>query len=522
MSRAALWTGTALVALGLAVLAWKALVLELPLVPSDDGGVWRIEIGIDARGAGRRGSVQIALPSSSPEQSIVDESLASDDTRFSVRTESDQRIGVWSGRFEGIKHLTHGFRVRLAPEPRDADAPAQVEPEMHELFGGSTGDYPSTAPAVAEALGTLGIYAQRDLPGRARTLFGFVADEVLLADRGTDDSLLALDQREGSALGKARLLVTLLRASGVPARLARGIQLGVAPEPLERIWVQARLGGAWVPLLTEDGLFGRRPNGLVLMATGTRPLVHTTALAGSGYRYRALREDLSHGEVAALMTPPSAWLAPLSLYRLPLRTQTSLRLLLLIPLGAVLIALARNVIGLATFGTFLPVLIALSFRETGLQYGLGMFASVVALGYLSRVALERLQLLLVPRLCILLCVVILAVTLFTLLGRGIGSSSFYAGVLFPIVILTLLIERFAVTSEEEGMRAAFISLAGSACVAIAAYPIFRSELAAHLMFGFPELVISLMGLLVWIGGYSGYRVSELLRFRSLAIEEPAR
>jgi hypothetical protein len=36
------------------------------------------------------------------------------------------------------------------------------------------------------------------------------------------------------------------------------------------------------------------------------------------------------------------------------------------------------------------------------------------------------------------------------------------------------------------------------------------------MFGFPELVIVVMGLLIWIGGYTGYRFSDLIRFRAFA------
>ena len=36
------------------------------------------------------------------------------------------------------------------------------------------------------------------------------------------------------------------------------------------------------------------------------------------------------------------------------------------------------------------------------------------------------------------------------------------------------------------------------------------------MFAFPELVFVVMGLLVWIGGYNGYRLSDLVRFRTLA------
>jgi hypothetical protein len=57
-------------------------------------------------------------------------------------------------------------------------------------------------------------------------------------------------------------------------------------------------------------------------------------------------------------------------------------------------------------------------------------------------------------------------------------------------------------------------LASSTLIAMCIYPAFRFEALDHLMFGFPELVISTMGLLVTIGGYTGYRLAELWRFRS--------
>ena len=56
----------------------------------------------------------------------------------------------------------------------------------------------------------------------------------------------------------------------------------------------------------------------------------------------------------------------------------------------------------------------------------------------------------------------------------------------------------------------------STLIALAVYPVLRSPLAEHLMFGFPELVVVIMGLLVMMGGYTGYRLIELYRFRSLA------
>jgi hypothetical protein len=82
-------------------------------------------------------------------------------------------------------------------------------------------------------------------------------------------------------------------------------------------------------------------------------------------------------------------------------------ILLLVPLGAFLVVLLRNVIGISTFGTFMPVLVAMAFRETKLLNGVLLFTLIVALGLSIRFYLERLRLLLVPRLAAVLTVVVL-------------------------------------------------------------------------------------------------------------------
>ena len=38
------------------------------------------------------------------------------------------------------------------------------------------------------------------------------------------------------------------------------------------------------------------------------------------------------------------------------------------------------------------------------------------------------------------------------------------------------------------------------------------------MFGYPELLLVVMGVLVLIGSYAGYRLTDLVRFRSFARE----
>lgn len=525
MNRPALCTGLALVVLGVALFLWKAVVLDMPVLLASSEGLWRVEIEIDARGTGQRGSVRLALPSSDALQAIFDDRALDDDLSFSEREEDGQRVGVWSGAFHGIQQVTHGFRVQFAPRaaarsgrllPEPQDPATSFEPEISAAWGGQTPVYPVKDPRLADALETLGVFHQPDLPGRARTLFGFVTDEVQTLARGSEDALLTLARREGGALGKVRLLISLLRAAGIPARPARGLLLSRDQQPVETTWVQARLGAGWVAMAPVEGWYEAAPPGLLWIASGETPLVRTTGLEGSGYRWRSLREELSSDELAALMSPPSPLLAAISLYRLPLDTQGALRLLLLFPLGALLTALLRNIVGLHTFGTFLPILVAFSLRGTGLEFGLTMFSIVVGVGYVGRLLLERLRLLMVPRVCIELCLVILLITGLSLTGRGLGERELLSGVLFPIVIMSMLIERFAIAASEQGHRAALARLGWTALASVLAYPIFRGGWWEQLMFGYPELVLCIMGLLVWIGSYTGFRAVELVRFRTLA------
>jgi hypothetical protein len=527
VNRPAFLTGLVLLLVGLALFLWKAVVLDMPVLLADSEGLWRVEIQIDARGTGGRGSLRLALPSSDAAQAILDDRALEDDLSFSEREEDGQRVGVWSGAFRGIQQVTHGFRVQFTPPRVQAtgvrfgrlappELPALVEPEITAAWGGQTPVYPIKDASVTKALETLGVLHQQDLPGRTRTLFGFVSDEVQTLTRGSEDALLTLARREGGALGKVRLLITLLRAAGIPARPARGLLLDPGPQPLETTWVEARLGGSWIPMGPVEGWYEATPPALLHIASGETPLLRTTGLEGSGYRWRALREELSSEELAALMSPPSPLLQAISLYRLPLDTQGALRLLLLFPLGALLTALLRNIVGLHTFGTFLPILVAFSLRGTGLELGLFMFTTVVAVGYVGRLLLERLRLLMVPRVCIELCLVILLITGFSLTGRGLGERELFSGVLFPIVIMAMLIERFAIAASEQGHRAALARLGWTAVAAVLAYPIFRGGWWDQVMLGYPELVLCIMGLLVWIGSYTGFRAVELVRFRSLA------
>jgi hypothetical protein len=517
MSRAPAITGLVLVLLGASVFATKAFVFGVPLTPSDVKDLWQVSMRVTARGEKRRGSIAILLPTSDEGQTIIDESTSSGALDHTFRTSDDGRVGVWTGNFDGAHEIRHRFRVQTFGREVPLPGRTTARPPDDVMQAWTRGDavYPVTAPQIIAALDELSLPSSGDVVGRVRTIFSFVQHEIALVRTAGDDAMLVLEQREGSREGKERLLVTLLRAAGVPARNARGLALSESSPPAERTWTLAWIDGVWVPMSTVDGFFGERPSNLVLFGTGEQKLIESTDLRAVAYRFDAMREHLRPGEVTTVMTPNNGLLRWLSLYRLPINTQGALRHLLLLPVGALVIAIFRNIIGLETFGTFMPILISFALRSMPLLTGLALVTFVLTIGVLTRLALERLRLLLVPRLSMLLCLVVLSIMVVAVVGQGIERNDLFAGVLFPMIILTMLVERFTISIAEEGWQPALTKAAYSVLAVVAVYPLFTSPIVEHLMFTFPELAVVIMGVLVWIGGYMGYRLTDLLRFRAI-------
>ncbi len=86
--------------------------------------------------------------------------------------------------------------------------------------------------------------------------------------------------------------------------------------------------------------------------------------------------------------------------------------------------------------------------------------------------------------------------------------------LLPFVILTMTIERFFVVVEEAGAREGLKTAAGSGAVSVLTYAIISWESLQLTFFVFPELLGAVAAGQILLGRYSGYRLSELFRFRS--------
>ncbi len=369
------------------------------------------------------------------------------------------------------------------------------------------------SPAVTVALQRLreGAKSEAELVDR---LFQFcVADIVHRNDDAPEDAAGAIEQRQAVAGGRARALIAMCRAAKIPARPVTGFEIKQSSDLAPRVWVEVYTGGRWEPFDPDEGFARDLPANFLPVRREIGEIVHGPDLANLHATYAVKRIPPPAG---ALDTSRRSLIEILDFTRLPLETHHVLSLLLLMPLGALVTSIFRTIIGVPTFGTFTPTLLALSFVYADWRTGLVVFAVVLALGLTSRKLLDHLKLLMVPRLSIILTLVALCLVF------GVSVMDFWhvtpsaQAVLLPMVILTMTIERFHITTEEDGLPHAVRLLIATMAVAFLCYLVLRWDQVGQLLLTYPEVHLFTISALMFIGRYTGYRLSELWRFRDFA------
>ncbi len=335
--------------------------------------------------------------------------------------------------------------------------------------------------------------------------------------RGPIDADSALKSGVANGLGKNRAFVALSRAAGIPARLVIGFKLEDTHDAVPHIWSEVFAKGSWQPYDPENGYSRNLPHYYVPIRCGGLAIAHGSSLSSIDENFSITKVHPSMGVSSADLWPSGDInLAEVfDLSRLPLEMHKTMSLLLLFPLAALLTALFRTSIGVDTIGSFTPALIALSFVYTGWQLGMLLLVLVVIIGLVGRNLLERMKLLLVPRLSIVLTLVVLSMIL------GLSILDYFALtpgtgiVLLPMVITTMIVERFYVANEESGVYQSIHLLAGTLVVAFLSYLILSWQRAGLLLLRYPEIHFFTMAGLILVGSYRGYRLTEIWRFRDL-------
>jgi hypothetical protein len=532
MSRTILCLATALVlvtlSLGVMITRYRALGSEV-LVPRGPG-TWKVTLLVSGTSTEKAARLLTVTPLHFNRQQICQEYCHSDEffdkppaARHPERRQVlwTQRATVPSGPFRARYEFYCKLDVHRPTAPMNKlTKTLYAPPHPGEYLAGESRvecDHSEIA-ALARRLTA----EHPDPADQVEALFQYVDQKIGKEPSLGGPGLTAaecLRNGRGDSAAKSRLLVALCRNRGIPARLVTGLTLarGKGQEQVAHYWVEAWLRDQWKPMCPFHHYDGHIPATYLVLGYGEVPIARGRNVRDLDYAFLAEQNHPLEEDASVDPSVARRFFKAISLDTLAPPEARLVEFLLLLPVAALIVCLFRNVIGLISFGTFAPALVGLAFRELESLPGIFVFVSIVLLGWGMRRVMDYYHLLQVPRSAFMLSLVV--VTLIT----GIVAANFQDLPatkfipLFPMVILTGMIERFWTLEVEDGTIASFKTLLATMVIAASISLILGLHALVDFMFHFPETLGLVMAAQLLLGRYTGYRLSELVRFRDFAI-----
>ncbi|MCP1677026.1 hypothetical protein J2T57_004200 [Natronocella acetinitrilica] len=494
--------------LGVAGIWYKVDVLGLPLTADAQTMVWTVEATASLQADAGPTRVQLFIPSNPPGFNVLSEDYISGGFGLTRTGDGTNRRAEWTSRRASGSQTLY-YRIQISEDQSGETVIAGPQPTFPEV------------PEYEEPYGFAAMTLLDNVRQESADIASFAQRLLIRYNAESPDEHVGVLRSfaEGDA-EHTRNIIHILAGARIPARPVQVLSLRdqMRRGALES-YLEVHNGTEWIAFNPRTGSPGYGDDTLV-WHWGDAPLMEISGGRQGQVQFSAARtprETVAVAQQQAMLG--GSLLMDFSLLSLPIHTQNTYRILLLVPIGALVMVFMRNFIGVKTFGTFMPILIALAFRETELLWGIFLFTAIVAIGLLIRFYLENLKLLLVPRLAAVLIVVVVLLAAISILSHKLGLDRGLSVALFPMVILAMTIERMSLVWEEFGPGEAIQQGVGSLGVAILGYLVMFNDELAHLVFMFPEILLIILAVVLLMGRYTGYRLTEIWRFRHLIREQ---
>ena len=492
---------TILVVLGISITAYQIFVIGIPVTEDATDDLWNIDAKVEFVASSKDPvKIQMFVPPLNRDYVSLNESFISNNYGVSVNRVDGNRKVTWSARRVSGKQTLY---YRLVLTKRYTGDKTKVKGPVFRDSIAVEGPEKIAAEALLAPI--------RQHSADVET---FISETIKRVSNPNDDNVKLLLAGDPSTAHKAQIIELLLSIAHVPLEKVHTIRL-VADQPQSpELWLRSFNGNDWLYFNPETGEQGL-PSDRLLWWTGDEPMISVDGGKKANVTFSLNNSEMNAIRLAKLTDENTdANFLEYSLYGLPLQTQQTFMIMVMIPIGVLVILVLRNLIGLQTLGTFTPVLIALAFRETQLEFGIILFTVITALGLMLRSYLEHLKLQMLPRLSVVLTFVVILIAAISLFSHKLGLERGLSVALFPMVILTMTIERLSITWEERGGSHAFKVAVGTLFAATLAHLLMTIPELTYFIFTFPAVLLIMVGFMLAMGRYRGYRLTELFRFKA--------
>ena len=486
-----------LVVAGIALSVFRHQNYGVPWTPGETRQVWDVEARIEFNANGSEVKASLAAPHTQKGYTLIGESASSPGYGVSYVNSDSGRRAEWSIRqATGAQTIYYKAQFLVDPQAKVDELPPSGEITKPTL----------SAPqqAAANALIERAMSRSADNETFARELI------KTLNDPDSQNAALILNDFD-----RTDALHKILLTAGVQSKTVGVIELEDGRrrqtiQPMVQVWS----GEKWVLFSPNSEQAAAQPN-LLVWDESNVSLLDLVGGKNSQVHFSMIKQELTPQEATDNKVEADG-LVNLSIHSLPLEEQAMFKTIMLIPIGALIVVFLRVIIGLKTSGTFMPVLIAVAFVQTQLVTGIVGFLLIVGTGLIIRSYLSRLNLLLVARISAVIITVIMIISVFTVVAFKIGLTEGLTITFFPMIILSWTIERMSILWEEEGAKEVALQGGGSLLTAVLVYLAMTNTYIQHLTFNFIGLQLIVLAGILLLGTYTGYRLTELRRFKPLA------
>ncbi|MGL5948511.1 MAG: inactive transglutaminase family protein [Aeromonas sp.] len=484
---------------GLGMTIYHHVALDVPFTPGEKRQIWSIEAKLEFEANNEPVMASLAIPGTQPGFTLLNETAASPGYGLAFVGKQGAGRAEWSIRQASGRQELY-YRAEMMADDHAKPNALSSAPVLEKQI-----ESEPFATAIAQILDR----------AKERSADSYTLTREIIKEMGRQEQNAELLKNHKR---RSQLIAEMLHHADVPARVVHALTLEDGRRRQELVdYLQVFNSPTEYQLFNPSTGEQGQPENLLLWEYNSGALLDVTGGFNSKVSFSMIEQEQPVNVALAQKFAQSDKL-DFSIHSLPLEEQALFKGLLLIPIGVLMVVFLRVIVGIKTSGTFMPVLIAVAFIQTSLVTGLVGFLLIVGVGLVIRSYLSRLNLLLVARISAIIIMVISMIGIFSAFAFKLGLTDGMKITFFPMIILSWTIERMSILWEEEGPKEVVRQGGGSLLVSVIAYLAMDNELIRHLTFNFLGLQLVLMATVLVMGNYTGYKLSELKRFKPLLDE----
>ena len=194
-----------------------------------------------------------------------------------------------------------------------------------------------------------------------------------------------------------------------------------------------------------------------------------------------------------------------------------LTLLVAICLLATIVSITRYIIGTKTYGIYAPIILAIAYSYTGLRYGLAITLVVILTTLFSYTILKKIRMHYIARIAVNYCLLAIFLVIFFIVvkkfGLGLENMPYISGL--AVISIAAISDFFIKQYVKKSFKTSVLILLSTVTIAALGWFVITRDVITNYLLNNLWIVPILIALNIAIGQFTGLRIKDLFRFKSV-------